>query len=86
MLYLSTAQPTQLEHEIAETIRLRVERMVCGSPAGDQEVADKLGIEPAAVHSMLGRWWSIATALRVADQLEFEELRRFQSELQSAAV
>lgn len=84
-MYLSTAEPTAFEHEIAETIRKRVERMVGESPTALEELSSKLGIEPIALRSVLGRWWSIATALRIADQLEFEELRMFARALQSAA-
>jgi hypothetical protein len=85
LLYLSPTEPTALEHDIAETIRLRVERMVHDSPTAPHDVAARLGIEVIALQAMLGRWWSVSTALRVADQLDFQELRSFATALRAAA-
>ncbi len=85
VLYLTTNHPTALEREMAETIRVRVERMISDDPAAVQAIADKLGIADIALTSMLGRHWSIATALRGADQLDFQELRTFAQALQNAA-
>jgi hypothetical protein len=65
-------QETTTEQRAIETVQSRLRGMLDSNEVSVEDVANRLGLVPEGVRSLLLRRWSFETAFRVAIAMDFD--------------